>query len=84
MNEFEEDIFDESKIEKAIKKGKRKTIVVIVFISIIVFFVLNLVYFFIYSYFSQQAFEQWDSYIQLSTPNGFISETIETRGFLGG
>lgn len=84
MNEFPDDIFDEKKIKKAIKKGKRKTIITIVFISVIVFVVLNVVNFAAYFYFSQKAFKQWDAYVRLSTPNGYISETVDTRGFLGG
>lgn len=84
MDEFTEDIFDEKKIKKAIKKGKRKTIITIVFVSVIVFVVLNIVNFATYSHFSQKAFKQWDAYVRLSTPNGYISETVDTRGFLGG
>lgn len=84
MDDFTEDIFDEQKIKKAIKKGKRKTIIMIVFVSAIVFIVLNVVNFAAYSYFSQKAFKQWDAYVRLSTPNGYISETADTRGLLGG
>lgn len=84
MDEFAEDIFDEKKIRKAIKKGKRKTIITIVFVSIIVFVVFNAVNFVTYSHFSQKAFKQWDAYVRLSTPNGYISETVDTRGILGG
>ncbi|AOV06443.1 anti sigma factor C-terminal domain-containing protein [Sporosarcina ureilytica] len=84
MNEITEDIFDENKIKKAIKKGKRKTIITIVIVSVIVFFVLNVVNFAAYTYFSQKAFKQWDAYVRLSTPNGYISETVDTKGILGG
>ncbi|MDN4607027.1 anti sigma factor C-terminal domain-containing protein [Sporosarcina highlanderae] len=84
MDDFREDIFDEQKIKKAIKKGKRKSIIMIVFVSVIVFVVLNAINFAAYSYFSQSAFKQWDAYIKLSTPNGYISETVDTKGILGG
>ena len=84
MNEFTEDIFDEKKIKKAIKKGKRKTVLTIVFVSIIVFVVCNIINLIVYSYYSNRAFERWDAYVRLSTPNGYISETVDTRGFLGG
>ncbi|MGG0644322.1 anti sigma factor C-terminal domain-containing protein [Sporosarcina gallistercoris] len=84
MDEMTEDIFDEKKIKTAIKKGKRKTILTIVFISIIVFVSLNIVNFATYAYFSQKAFKQWDAYVRLSTPNGYISETVDTSGILGG
>ncbi|WP_342506462.1 anti sigma factor C-terminal domain-containing protein [Sporosarcina sp. FSL K6-2383] len=84
MDEFTEDFFDEKKIEKAVKKGKRKTVIMLIFISIIVFVVLNVVNFAISAYFSQQAFKQWDAYVRLSTPNGYISETVDSKGLLGG
>lgn len=84
MNEFSEDVFDEQKIKKAIKKGKMKTIITIVLVSFIVFVLLNIANSAISAYFSQKAFKQWDAYVRLSTPNGFISETVDSRGFLGG
>ena len=84
MDEFTEDVFDEKKIKKAIKKGKRKTIITIVFVSILVFAVLNIANFAISAYFSQKTFKQWDSYVRLTTPNGYISETVDSTGILGG
>jgi hypothetical protein len=84
MNEYTEDIFDEKKIKKAIKKGKMKTIMTIVIISVIVFVILNIANFAISAYFSQKAFKQWDAYVRLSIPNGYISETVDSRGLLGG
>jgi hypothetical protein len=84
MNEHSEDIFDEKKIKKAIKKGKMKTILTIIFVSFIVFVILNIANFAISAYFSQKAFKQWDAYVRLSTPNSYISETVDSRGFLGG
>lgn len=84
MNEFKDDIFDEKKVEEALKKGKRKSILIIVSISILVFFILNIINSLVYFYFSNQAFKKWDAYIKLSTPNGYISETRDSKGFLGG
>ncbi len=84
MNEHSEDIFDEKKIKRAIKKGKMKSIITIVFVSLLVFVVLNIANFAISVYFSQKAFKQSDAYVRLSTPHGYISETVDSRGFLGG
>lgn len=84
MNEHFEDIFDEKKMKQAIKKGKMKSMLMIVFVSLFVFVVLNIANFAISVYFSQKAFKQWDAYVRLSTPNGYISETVDSRGFLGG
>ena len=70
MKEFKDDIFSEKKIIKAIKKGKRKSILMIIIISVLVFLTLNVINYSVYSYFSNQAFKKWDAYIQLVTPNG--------------
>jgi hypothetical protein len=84
MNEHSEDIFDEKRIKKAIKKGKKRTMITIVSVSLLVFVVFNIANFAISVYFSQKAFKQWDAYVRLSTPNGYISETVDSWGFLGG
>lgn len=84
MSDYTEDIFDERKIKKAIQKGKIRSIFMIIIISLIVFIVLNVLNFAISAYYSQKAFKQWDAYVRLSTPNGYISETVDSRGFLGG
>lgn len=84
MEEFEEDLFDEEKIEQSLKRGKKKSILITILISILVFIGLNLVNYMAYSYTSKQAFESWDAYFKLSSPNSYISETSDSRGFLGG
>lgn len=84
MSEYSEDIFDEKNIKKAVKKGKRKSLITIVFVSIIVFIILNIANFAVSTYFSQKAFKQWDAYVRLTTPNGYISETVDSKGILGG
>lgn len=84
MSEYSEDIFDEKKIKKAVKKGKRKSLITIVLVSIIVFIILNIANFAVSAYFSQKAFKQWDAYVRLTTPNGYISETVDSKGILGG
>lgn len=84
MTDFTDDVFDEKKVKKAIKKGKRKTIIMIAFISFIVFILFSIVNIAISVYFSHKAFKQWDAYVRLSTPNGYISKTVDSRGFLGG
>ncbi|MBD8069624.1 anti sigma factor C-terminal domain-containing protein [Bacillus sp. PS06] len=84
MSEYSEDMFDEKKIKKAIKKGKMKNLMTIIVVSLIVFVILYIANFAISAYFSQKAFKQWDAYVRLSTPNGYISETVDSRGILGG
>ena len=84
MDEITEDMFDEKKIKKAIQKGKRKTIITIVFVSIIVFVVLSIANFAISTYYSEKAYKQWDAYVRLTTPNGYISKTVDSNGIVGG
>lgn len=84
MNDFPDDLFDEKKIKKAVRRGKMKTIITVIIISILVFVVLNIANYAISANYSEKAFKQWDAYVQLSTPNGYISETVESRGLLGG
>lgn len=84
MSDYTEDVFDEKKMKWAIKRGKRKSIIMIVFVSLMVFIFLNIFNFAFSTYFSQKAFKQWDAYVRLSTPNGYISETFDSRGLLGG
>lgn len=84
MNDFSDDLFDEKKIKKAVRRGKLKTIITVIIISIVVFVVLNIANSAISANYSQKAFKQWDAYVRLSTPNGYISETVDSKGLLGG
>lgn len=84
MNDFSDDLFDEKKIKKAVRKGKWKTIMTVILISIVVFVVLNIANTAISAHYSEKAFKQWDAYVRLSTPNGYISETVDSKGILGG
>lgn len=84
MNEFTEDMFDEEKIKKAVRKGKIKSIITTIIVSIIVVVLLYIANFAITIYFSQKAFSSMDAYVRLTTPNGYISETVDSKGILGG
>ncbi|GKV65138.1 MULTISPECIES: anti sigma factor C-terminal domain-containing protein [unclassified Sporosarcina] len=84
MNDELDELFDEKKIKKAVRKGKRKSILTIIVVSVLVFIGLIIANFAVSAYFSQKAFKQWDAYVRLSTPNGYISETVDSTGILGG
>ncbi len=84
MNDILDDLFDEKKIKKAVRRGKLKTIITVIIISIMVFVVLNIANFAISANYSEKAYKQWDAYVRLSTPNGYISETVDSKGLLGG
>lgn len=79
-----EELFDDSNLEKYIKKAKKRTNFKIVLIAIGVFVVgsiLNSIIGFIYS---QKSFARNEAYIKLTVPNGYISESNDIVGFLGG
>lgn len=84
MKEWNDDLFDEAKIKKAVNKGKRKTFFKMITIAVLVFLLLNVLNFVAYLYFSQRAFKQMDASVRLSTPNAYISHVVESVGILGG
>jgi len=84
MDNFTNDLFDEKRVRKALKQGKRKTLITVALTSLAVLIGLYAINFAVFSFSSQQAFKQWDAYVRLSTPNGYISDTVDTQGVLGG
>lgn len=88
MKDNLDELFSEDKLEKAIKKGKLKSTIRAIAISLIVTILIIT----IGSYFnnkislnlSEKAFKQNEEWVKLSVPNGYISESIDNIGFLGG
>lgn len=83
MNSID-DVFDEKKIEKAIKKAKAKLIFKIVIILILVLLIGGYINLKLCIKYSNKFYESNEAKIQLSVPNGYISEANDTFGFLGG
>lgn len=79
-----EGLFDDSNLEKYIKKAKKRTNLRIVLIAIGVFVVGSIINTIIGFIYSQKAFERNEAYIKLTVPNGYISESNDIIGFLGG
>ncbi len=83
-----EEIFDEDKLDKAIKKGKQKSIKRTVFISIVVaalvFILITVGNFALTINMSNKAYQRMSAYVKLTVPNGYISKSVDTIGFLGG
>ncbi|MFL0246168.1 sigma factor regulator N-terminal domain-containing protein [Candidatus Clostridium stratigraminis] len=83
-----EELFNEDKLKKAIRKGKLKSTIRTIIISLVV----TLLVIAIGSYLntkislklSEEAFKQHEELVKLTVPNGYISESIDTLGFLGG
>lgn len=84
MNDWNEELFDSNTVEKAVRKGKQKSIALMIGISIFVFVLFTMINLLVYSYTSNRAFEARDAYVQLTTPNGYISQTSDSKGLLGG
>lgn len=79
-----EDAFDEKKIKKSIRKAKIKSLLKIIIISIIVFIVGTYINLRICMKYSEKAYETNEATVRLSIPNGYISESNDIFGFLGG
>ncbi len=89
MNSDELDqIFDEDKLNRAIKKGKRKstirTVLISILIACLVFVLITLGNTALTINMSNKTFESLSAYIELTVPNGYISNSADTLGFLGG
>jgi hypothetical protein len=83
MNNIE-DAFDENKIKKAIKKAKLFLILKIIIVSMLVFVVGSYINFKIFINYSEKEYEANEAYVEASIPNGYISESNDICGFLGG
>lgn len=88
IDEDIEYIFDNKKLNKSIRKAKRKTNFKITITSIIVFIVVfilgNILNNRISLKYSIKSFESNKAFVELSTPNGYISQSNDTFGLLGG
>lgn len=79
-----EDIFDDKKIEKSIKKARIKSTIKIIIIALIVFICGSILNTFISIKYSIKMYEKNEADVSLSVPNGYISESNDVMGFLGG
>lgn len=88
MNDRLDELFDDKKLNSAIKKGKLKSTLRAAVISLVV----TLIVIIVGSYFnnkicltlSEQSYTDNQEFIKLTVPNGFISQSIDNVGFLGG
>lgn len=88
MKDNLDELFDEKKLNNAIKKGKLKSTIRVAIISL----VMTIIVITVGSYFntkisfklSEQAFKENEELVKLTVPNGFISKSIDNIGFLGG
>lgn len=88
MNNNLDELFSEDKLNKAIRKGKLKSTIRTIAISLIV----TILVITIGSYYntkislklSEKAYKENEEFVKLTVPNGYISESIDNIGFLGG
>ena len=80
--------FNDSEIEKAIRKGKRKSLIrntiialVISVITIISAIIINNI---VYIKSFNEAMHKIDANIESTVPTGYVSKSNYTQGFLGG
>lgn len=77
-------LFDDKKLKKSVKKAKIKSTLRIVLIALIVFICGSILNIIISLKLSEKKYEMDEAYIKLTVPNGYISESNDIIGFLGG
>jgi len=82
------EIFNDNNLDKAIKKGKRKTFIKVsaisLVIAVIVFFAGQYINTEVTMGMEEEAYNYNKMLVELGIPNGYISESYTTLGFLGG
>lgn len=88
MDDELNEIFDDDKLNMAIKQGKKrstkKTIIISLLVAVIVFIVIFITNAVISIKLSNTAFEFNKANIKLHVINGYISKSSDSMGFLGG
>ncbi|WP_195265096.1 anti sigma factor C-terminal domain-containing protein [Clostridium sp. 1001275B_160808_H3] len=79
-----DDFLDENKIKKAVRIAKIKLTLKIIVLSIIVFIIGSFINSKLCLKYSLMAYERDEAVVKLSTPNGYISESSDFFGILGG
>lgn len=83
-----DDIFDDRKLQAAMQRGKKKSTLKIIFISILiallVFIILLVSNAALMIKKSNEVNLYLENNVQLTVPNGYISKSYDTMGFLGG
>lgn len=83
-NKSIEDIFDDNKLKKAIKKSKIKTFIKIVSISLLIIISCIIINFKVFMKLGKKNHELQENFIKLTVPNGYIAKSNDTLGILGG
>jgi len=83
-----DEIFDDDKLNMAIKKGKKrstkKTVLISLLVAVTVFIVIFITNAVITTKLSNTTFESNKADIKLHVINGYISKSVDSMGFLGG
>lgn len=79
-----DNLFDDKKLKKSIKKAKLKSTIRIIIIVLIVFIIGSFANIIISLNLSAKKYEADEAYVKLTVPNGYISESNDIIGFLGG
>ena len=88
MNDDLDELFNENQLNKAIKKGKLKSTIRTAIISLVVTIIVITIGSYINTktsiIMSEQFYKENEEFVKLTVPNGYISESIDNIGFLGG
>lgn len=79
-----DEIFDNRKIEKSIKKARYKSTVKITCIALVVFILGTILNFYISVTISERNYEKIEAITKISVPGGYISESYDVFSLLGG
>lgn len=83
-----DEIFNDDKLNMAIKKGKnkstRKTVIISLIVAVMVFIAIFITNAVIVIKLSNETFSYHQSSINLTVPNGYISKSSDSMGFLQG
>lgn len=83
-NENLDDIFDSDKLMKDIKKGKRRSLLRTIIVSVILIITMFAANIFISNKIGDISMKKRNKLVRLSVPNGYISRSTESIGVLGG
>lgn len=79
-----DEIFNNEKMDQAIRKSKRKSTRKTVLISILVVVILSVLNTIFTIIMSDVSYNKMDAQVKLTVPNGYISKSVDTFGLLGG
>lgn len=79
-----DNIFDDNKLKQSVRKARFKSTIKIICISLVVFVAGSFINTAIAIKYSEKSYKTTEAYVRVSVPGGYISESTDFVGFLGG